>query len=261
MPRRLASVATATALAAIAVPAVAVASAGGMGGGAAMSSSAASAQSPSAGEATSFTAAFTTRRPGTPTGVRLRTTGLPPAPPATVPPVVRQTVTFPAGTRLNVGAFPQCTAADDVIAAEGAEAVCPPESRIGTGRAEGVLSGATVRFDLGIYAVRGRVFFAGERDGVPLKQGFFGVATGRRLALTVPTANGAIAPTLFEARIPATTAGRPWLRTPPRCPRAGAWVSRATFQGLTAVDGTPVGAAQTLRGESPCRMPTPSRAT
>jgi hypothetical protein len=37
-------------------------------------------------------------------------------------------------------------------------------------------------------------------------------------------------------------------------------VSRATFQGLTAVDGTPVGAAQTLRGESPCRRPTPRRA-
>ena len=237
MPRRLASAVCAAALVAVAAPAVVLA------------------QEPGAGKATSFAATFSAKRPATSTGVLLRTTGEPPAPPTTVPPVVRQTVTFPAGTRLRLGALPQCTATDDVLAAQGAEAACPPASRVGKGRAEGVLNGTTVRFDLGVYAVRGSLFFAGERDGVPLKQGFFGVASGRRLALTVPTSNGAIAPTLFEARIPAAAAGTAWLRTPKRCPSTHRWVAEATFQGLTAVGGTPVGAAQTVQAESPCRMP------
>ena len=237
MPRRLASAVCAAALVAVAAPAVVLA------------------QEPGAGNATSFAATFSAKRPATSTGVLLRTTGEPPAPPTTVPPVVRQTVTFPAGTRLRLGALPQCTATDDVLAAQGAEAACPPASRVGKGRAEGVLNGTTVRFDLGVYAVRGSLFFAGERDGVPLKQGFFGVASGRRLALTVPTSNGAIAPTLFEARIPAAATGTAWLRTPKRCPTTRRWVAEATFQGLTAVGGTPVGAAQTVQAESPCRMP------
>jgi hypothetical protein len=214
---------------------------------------AALAQQPGAGEATSFAATFTTKRPDTAAGVLLRTRGKPPVPPATVAPVVRQTVTFPAGTRLRLGALPQCSATDEALAAEGAEAVCPAETRVGSGRAEGVLNGTTVTFDLAVYAVRGRLFFAGQRDGVPLKQGFFGVATGRRLALTVPTSNGAIAPTLFEARIPRS--GATWLRTPKRCPRGGRWVAEATFQGMTAVDGAPVGPSHTLRATSPCRRP------
>jgi len=237
MPRRLASAVCAAAVAAAVAPA------------------AVHAQEPGAGKATSFAATFSAKRPDTATGVLLRTTGEPPAPPVTVPPVVRQTVTFPAGTRLRLGELPQCAATDDVLAAQGAEAVCPAESRVGTGRAEGVLNGTVVRFDLGVYAVRGTLFFAGERDGAPLKQGFSGVATGRRLALTVPTSNGAIAPTLFEARIPAHAAGAAWLRTPKRCPGTRRWIARATFQGLTAVGGAPVGGAQTLQAESPCRMP------
>jgi hypothetical protein len=236
MPRRLALAVTAAAVAGFAAPvAVAVA------------------QGPGAGQATSFLATFTTKRPATSAGVVLRTTGEPPAPPTTVPPVVRQTIAFPAGSILRPGALPQCSATDEVLAAQGAQAVCPAESRVGSGRAEGVLNGAPVTFDLVVYAVRGRLFFAGERDGVPLKQGFYGVASGRRLKLTVPTANGAVAPTLFEARIAPTRAGVAWLRTPKRCPASRRWVATATFQGMTAVDGTPVGPAQTLETTSSCR--------
>jgi hypothetical protein len=143
---------------------------------------------------------------GTSTGVHLRMTGAAPEPPATVAPTVRQTVAFPAGTLLRVGALPQCDATDEVLSAQGAEAVCPAESRVGSGRAEGLLAGSVpVTFDLAVYAVRGRLYFAGERGGVPLKQGFFGVPSGRRLVLTVPTMNGAIEPTLFEDIRPTTS--------------------------------------------------------
>jgi hypothetical protein len=88
---------------------------------------------------------------------------------------------------------------------------------------------------------------------VPLKTGFSGVARGRRLALTVPTGGGAIAPTLFEAQLPAVGKGAGWLRTPPTCPRGGHWIAKGTFQGLTAVAGTPVGESRTLIGEQRCR--------
>jgi hypothetical protein len=209
---------------------------------------------PGAGEATSFTASFSTARPDAASGLSLRTTGRPPVPPTTLAPVIRQTVTLPRGTRLRLGALPQCTADDAALAAQGAEAACPPASRVGTGRAEGVLGGAPVVFDLGAYAIRGRLFFAGERFGQPLRQGFWGTATGRRLALVVPTAAGAVAPTLFRARIPARPGGAVWLRTPARCPAGGNWRFAAAFAPLASVDQmAPIGPVQRLDAASACR--------
>ena len=192
------------------------------------------------GPATSFKAAFTTHHAGRASGLVLRTTGKPPAPGTTEPAAVRQTVTFPAGTKLRLRALPQCRASDAELAAQGAAAVCPMRTRVGSGRAEGVLGGKPVGFDLAAYAVRGRLFFAAG------KQGFWGVGHGRRLALTTPTLNGMIAPTLFRARI-----DRALLRTPRTC-RGGDWRFGATFQGLTAIDGTPVGAAQHLAYRQAC---------
>jgi hypothetical protein len=192
------------------------------------------------GQATSFKAAFTTHHTGRAAGLVLRTTGKPPVAPTTEPPAVRQTVTLPAGTKVRLRALPQCQATDAELADQGAAAVCPMNTRVGSGRAEGVLGGKPVGFDLAIYAVRGKLVFASG------KQSFDGVAHGRRLALTVPTLNGAIAPTLFRARI-----DRHIVRTPRTC--SGAWKFRATFQGLTAVDGSPVGPSQHLAHRESCR--------
>jgi hypothetical protein len=192
------------------------------------------------GQATSFKAAFTTHRAGHAAGLILRTTGKPPVPPTSEPPAVRQTVTFPAGTKLRLRALPQCHATDAELAAQGAAAVCPPRTRVGSGRAEGVLAGKPVGFDLAVYAVRGKLVFAAGR------QSFDGVAHGRKLALIVPTLNGAIAPTLFRAKL-----DRHIVRTPRIC-RRGHWKFGATFQGLTAVDGSPVGPAQHLTYRQRC---------
>ena len=207
---------------------------------------------PGVGEPTSFTSAFTTQQPGTPTGLRLRTAGTPPVPPATVAPAIRQTVALPRGTRLDLDALPSCDVDAATLAAQGAEAACPARTRVGTGRAEGIAGGATVAFDLGVYAIDGRLFFAGSRGGGSLKTGFYGDAHGRRLVLTVPTAGGAIAPTQFEAKL-AATRGPAWLRTPAQCPRGGRWTAKGTFQGLTAVDGAPVGSPRTLTDAPRCR--------
>jgi hypothetical protein len=209
---------------------------------------------PGIGEPTSFTAAFTTKHPGKSTGLQLRTTGVPPVAPTTLAPVVRQTNALPRGTRLDLGALPQCEADAATLAALGAEAACPAHTRVGTGRAEGLANGVAVAFDLTVYAIDGRLFFAGSRAGVSLKTGFYGDARGRRLVLTVPTAGGTIAPTLFEADLAAAMRGNAaWLRTPAHCPHGGYWTAEGTFQGLTAVDGAPVGEPRTLVDELRCR--------
>ena len=102
-----------------------------------------------------------------------------------------------------------------------------------------MLGGKPVGFDLAVYAVRGKLVFAAGQ------QSFDGVAHGRKLALTVPTLNGAIAPTLFRAKL-----DRHLLRAPRAC--SGTWKFGATFQGLTAVGGSPVGAAQHLSYRQRC---------
>lgn len=206
------------------------------------------------GRATKFRASFSTQRTASASGLVLRTTGRPPQAGITEPPAVRQTVILPRGTRLGLQALPQCRASDTLIALEGAEGACPARSRVGSGEADGVLDGAPVHFQIGIYAVRGRLVFAAERGGQPLKQSFVGVARGARLVLTVPTLGGRIAPTGFDARIPRRPGGNAWLRTPAHCPRSGHWTAVGRFQGVSSAGpgGHAITPAQTLVHRMPC---------
>jgi hypothetical protein len=206
------------------------------------------------GRPTGFAVKFSTHRPGAASGLLLHTTGRPPGAGVSVPPAVRQTVVFPAGTGLRLAALPQCRASDAAIAARGAEGACPASSRVGTGSADGILNAEPVHFDIGIYAVRGHLVFAAEQNGKPLKQAFLGVAKGTRLELTVPTLNGMIAPTGFQARVAAGRGATPWLRTPSRCPRSAHWTMIGHFQGLSAASGPAhaVTPAQTLTSAAPC---------
>lgn len=207
------------------------------------------------GRPTSFQGGFTAARPGASSGFDIVVTGAPPPAGTQEPPAVRQVVLFPRGTRFDTRAAPACRATAAELQAQGAEAVCPAASRIGTGVAEGVLNGQPVHFDLVAFNFPGRIDFAAESNGMPLKQGFFGRILSRRLILDVPTSNGAIAPTRFEAHIGARKrAGRRYVRTPRTCPRGGRWRFVTTFTGLTApAGGTPTGSTHTLRDTSRCR--------
>jgi hypothetical protein len=207
------------------------------------------------GRVNTLRARFGTQRQASPSGLFLRTTGQPPDAGTTEAPAVRQTLTLPAGTRLSLKNLPQCGASRTLILAEGAEGACPVHTRVGSGGADGVLNGAPVHFDIGIYAVRGRLVFAAERGGTPLKQSFDGVARGTRLVLTVPTLGGQIAPTGFDARIPVQPGRAAWLLTPARCPQSGHWTMVGRFQGVSSVDAAarPVTQAQTLVDRMPCR--------
>jgi hypothetical protein len=220
----------------------------------ALGASAVAAAATGTGKVTAYKARFTTKHAGTAAGLHLLTKGKPPAKGTTIPPAIRQTTILAAGTRIDLSALPQCTATDDQIDAQGAEGACPSSSRVGTGSADGLLNGQPVHFDIGIYAVRGHLVFAAERGGMPLKQSFKGFASGKRtLKLTVPTLNGSIAPTRFEANIPAHPGGAKWLVTPPKCPKSGHWTARGIFQGRTAAEGgKPVGKAHEATDTQRC---------
>lgn len=206
------------------------------------------------GRATFFKAQFSTRHPGASSGLVLVTKGEPPVSGLTEAPAVRQTVTLPHGTALDLRALPQCNATPAALALQGAEVACPPRSRVGTGFANGLLGGKTVHFDIGIYAVRGHLVFAAERHSTPLKQYFLGSARGDALLLTVPTFAGTIIPTSFSARIAPGEGAQTWLRTPPRCPRSGQWSVTGGFQGLgsAAPGARPVTASQTIIVHAAC---------
>lgn len=224
-------------------------------GGAALAllgSTAAVAAGFSIGRAMSFRARFTTVHTARSSGLVLRTAGAPPAAGSNEAPAVRQTVILPVGSVLRLGRLPQCHATDAQIRVHAAERACPARTRVGSGGADGVLAGAKVHFDIGIYAVRAHLVFAAERAGQPLGQSFNAFASHRSLILTVPTLGGQIAPTGFNARIGARHA---WLLTPASCPSSGHWTIIGRFQGVGAATSTApaVTPAQRRTDRIPCR--------
>ena len=206
------------------------------------------------GKVTAYKARFSTKHVAAAAGLHLLTKGKPPEQGTKIPPAIRQTTVLAQGSSIDLSALPQCYASDDQIDAQGAEGACPSSSRVGTGSADGLLNGQPVHFDIGIYAVREHLVFAAERDGMPLKQSFKGFASGKRtLKLTVPTLNGSIAPTRFEANIPAHPGKTTWLTTPAKCPKSGRWTARGIFQGRTAAEGgKPVGKAHEATDTQRC---------
>jgi hypothetical protein len=198
---------------------------------------------------------FGATKPDTATPLRIDVRGKVPPAGSMLPPAIRQTLTLPLGTRLDVSAAKAlCKASAAQLKAEGAEGACPAGSRIGSGLARGMLQGAKVHFNLAVYAFPGKLDFAAELMGKPLKAGFFGVISGRRITFDVSTAGGTIAPTEFLAVLPQVSHhGRTLVRTPSLCPQGGKWTSLVKVQALTAVTGgQPTGPAQMVKAATPC---------
>jgi hypothetical protein len=210
----------------------------------------------SIGRVQHVTVHFGAQRPAASSMLRIDVRGLIPPAGAVLPPAIRQTVTLPAGARVDTSAAKtMCTASVVDLIAKGAEGACPAGSLIGSGLARGIVRGAAVHYELAIYAFPGKLDFAAERLGKPLKAGFFGVISGRAITFDVTTAGGTIAPTEFLALLPQTSHhARALVRTPSQCPRSGTWTSRVRVQALTAASGgQPTGPAQTLETTTPCR--------
>ncbi|HEX8855921.1 MAG TPA: hypothetical protein VF752_09990 [Thermoleophilaceae bacterium] len=82
-----------------------------------------------------FTAKTTTTKPATSTGLNVLIAGTPTGPDGKPIATREVTVVFPAGTKINTKAIPQCKATDQRIQSTNGSA-CPAKSKIGTGTAE-----------------------------------------------------------------------------------------------------------------------------
>jgi hypothetical protein len=206
---------------------------------------------------------LTSHKPGTPTGGTLHLVW-PSAHPGGKPkPETKGVFQLPAGTKIDEGAVPACTASDTELKTLGG-AACPPGSDVGPGR---------VSFITGVGAPLDPFLLDNEWYHGP----------GQIIGLFHP--HGQSAPTLAVNRVriegasfvatPAlppgyppgektapkqsdqtihklVSGGRAFLTTPPTCPRSGRWISHST---VTYEDGS----VETAASATPCERPAAKR--
>lgn len=209
---------------------------------------------------------FTTTQPGAPTGFDYSASFRDPEDPGGDPPPLRRLVIkAPEGASIDTGVVEQCEASDSELRERG-QAACPAASRIGAGMA---LVKPVLLPDVQYRAT----LFNADHDQLELLEGdppapsvvVHGFVRGDLIDSPIPTClNGGYVPDDCPSdqaalrgnalSVPAVTAGtgnatRTYMRTPPLCPRSGAWQTPITFyygDGVT----------DTLVTEQPCRRPT-----
>jgi hypothetical protein len=172
---------------------------------------------------------FTTASPGARTGWRYRARQRPVPGEEQPPPVRRARILFPPGTVIDTGAVIECEASDDEIRTRGLEA-CPRSSRLGGGSGTLYIGIAErVKVVLAFFNAKDAVLFTvATQSGAVLRTIRFGVRgrvldSGFESPTTLPGGREAA---LTSVSLDVRAAGRrsrPWLRTPRRCPRRGAW--------------------------------------
>jgi hypothetical protein len=215
------------------------------------------------------TVTFSSRTPGTATGLSESAVYVNPTDPSAKPPAVRETVTtFASGFQIDTSVPAQCTASDQTLQAEG-DAACPAASRVGGGSATLATGlsgpGASFPVDIDAFNDRDQIVFIFKAHGTGAVAGVVRgmVEHGETLATAIPSEPGG--PPDFQSslkqiqlnldRITVMRGGRviSYLRTPPRCPSSDQWVSHTTF---TYSDGV----SQTLAASTPCTaLITPGR--
>jgi hypothetical protein len=133
------------------------------------------------------------------------------------------TISFPAGTKMDTSAVARCDA--DAARTEGANVadVCPPASKIGTGKGTAYLGEDPnpVTFDLGVYNTKGGAvldIMLGGKTAFSAPIAYSGRKQVVNLGLT-PSLGARI--TAFELDIKrAGTAKKPVFRTPATCPKS-----------------------------------------
>jgi hypothetical protein len=187
--------------------------------------------------------AFTTSRPGTPTGLNFKSRFHAAGNRSGNPPYIRRVIVdLPGKMTYHTGVPPQCTASDAELEALGPDA-CPPGSQIGTGTTEGLIFepfGHSFVFDHYKHDV---IVMNGKHEQILLvKSEGYTVARGRvrpdgSLAFTPPACFPAPAGDCVDdyvMTLKSTTDLPPYTRkvggrlrsyttTPARCPRRGYW--------------------------------------
>jgi hypothetical protein len=197
-----------------------------------------------AGARADYRQMFTTPVPGASTGSDTQILYKHPADPDAKPiPVRREVFTFPAGTTYDESVVPDCTASDPEIMLFGTSA-CPADSWMGEGLGDTTMSGfpgaGETPIDVDGWDDAGvLVLFGRDHDsGI----GFVTRArrAGQVVTVDVPRTPGGPPDgesalrrvhNVFAARSLGT---RAYMRTPPSCPRSGAWTFKAQF---TFADG------------------------
>ena len=223
-----------------------------------------------------YSAEFTTAKPGAPTGLRQEIHYVNPDDPDGKPYAVAEIVfVLPKGTRYDTSVPPQCQASDAEFQLQGADA-CPPETKVGTGALSadtGVGAGPlprVVETDVTFFNNQDELILFAEATNTPGPQPIRVASRievqGRSLISRVPPLPGAPPPDPFLAlkdvfnELDAISTGRgrnrrAYITTPPTCPESGKWTITAT---LTYRDGV----TQTMRSDTPCTRradPPPAR--
>ena len=155
-------------------------------------------------------------------------------------PAKRVVLTFPAGTKINAGALPKCTNANN----------CPASSQLGTGKAKVFLGSVGLPFDAKVYNRTGGLLVVINNPTDPahpvvLKPRLVGL----KLILDFPklTVGGTRA---IVAEVSVTTnkvgsGARAYTTTPKSCPSNHAWTFRSQF---SYEDGT----SKSMTSKSAC---------
>ena len=195
-----------------------------------------------AGPRADYWQSFTTRAPGTATGIDTRILYKHPDDPNAKPIPLRQEVfTFPRGTQFDDTVVPDCTVPDLDLRLRGGSA-CPADTWIGGGLGDTTMTGfpgagetlITVNaFEYG----GGRFRVLGGPEQFPLRFVAQGRREGRTATVDIPPGpggppDGESALRRIHNYFPARSLdGRASVRTPPKCPRSRVWTFRlrATF--------------------------------
>ncbi len=206
----------------------------------------------------SIRAELTTDRPGTSTGTQMTMRFADPEKPKGKPYAVDKVVIeSPPGTRFDNSALPQCLASDAELMARG-EAACPPGSIVQRGRlvldtGSPLLVPRLMHFRTTTFNTEGGFVSLGEAEDF-----FFRGVVRSRIHRNTVTVDYADAPgfggpdsesamkTMLTSGPALGSAGRPFIRTPRRCPRSRRWTTRFTF---IYHDGV----RQTETTRAPCR--------
>lgn len=205
-----------------------------------------------------YTSKYSSKKPGTSTGINSVLTGTDPGAPNAKPdPATKVVIAFQSGTKFNNKAVPQCNLSKDQVEAD-PEGACPSNTKVGTGSASAnaapVLQTA-VGERVTAFNKKGGIWFALSPTGsIGQKLALEGKLSGSKLTTTVPvlpiipgapvTPDNTVSLTEFILNIPKKGSGKKAFITSPTKCKGGKWTNKATFTytsqpGVTVTSTTP----------------------
>jgi hypothetical protein len=210
---------------------------------------------------------FTTARPNTPTGASFTGSYHAAGNPKANPPYMRRMTFYPpAGMRYDTSVPTRCTASDAELRLQGA-AACPPDSRLGGGKTQGIfyepLANAFVfttydnAFDIFNNANEQVMVIASGGLGYTVVRGRIGpdqsVTYASPTCFPAPPAGQCARDYVLQlgsksSMAPYTRSSRGYFTTPPKCPARGYWRTRVKFWWAD-------GSIDTVATDQPCKRP------